>query len=144
MEQIVSDETNNGSFKVTAKWGEGALGGFQQVPDLLLRKQENLGLNPTDLTVLLNITMQWWTPEDKPFSKAQTIARRMGASQRTVQRAISKMERSGLLRRERSNDMSTPGIKFDLSGLVDRLRILSEHDPQVLKRQGSAPQSSAT
>ena len=59
------------------------------VPDVLLKSQTSLGLNATELVVLLNLTMHWWFPKQKPFPRSQTIAQRMGVDVRTVQRAMS-------------------------------------------------------
>jgi DNA-binding MarR family transcriptional regulator len=81
--------------------GEAAQAGFQAVPDLLLKHQESLNLNPTELVVLLNVLMHWWYRDQKPFPRPTTIARRMGSTVRTVQRAITKLQREGLVERQR-------------------------------------------
>ncbi|MGB4106564.1 MAG: hypothetical protein WBK55_02055 [Alphaproteobacteria bacterium] len=44
----------------SAKWGEAANAGFQILPDVLLKHQKDLDLNPTDLVVLINLTSYWW------------------------------------------------------------------------------------
>ena len=81
----------------TDKWGEAAFGGFQMVPDLLLKKQVELGLSATDMLVLLNITMHWWYAEQRPFPRVSTVAERMGVDPRTVQRSMRKLVDLGLL-----------------------------------------------
>src|SRR4051794_11793815 len=86
---------------VTAKWGEAADAGFQLLPDVLLKNQSLLGLTATELVVLINITMHWWYPAQKPFPRSTTIAQRMGVDARTVQRAIGRLTELGLIRRTR-------------------------------------------
>jgi hypothetical protein len=50
-----------------AKWGLAGLAGFQQVPDALLMKQQDLGLEGIDLLVLLNIVSFWWRGDEPPY-----------------------------------------------------------------------------
>lgn len=113
-----------------AKWG-GAVthgeNGFQIVPNLLLRKQAELGLNATDLLVLLNITMHWWGPDDFPFPRPSVIAQRMGVSARTVERSITKLRSKELLDRLPRMRRDGPSVRpFDMRGLVERLERIAE------------------
>lgn len=63
-------ETGRASEK---KWGKDVIAlGFCVVPSLLLRVQNRLGLNPTQLAVLMQLCDFWWERERKPYpSKAQ-------------------------------------------------------------------------
>jgi hypothetical protein len=122
---------------VFAKWGDAARAGFQAVPDLLLKQQEELKLNPTELVVLLNVLMHWWYREQKPFPRPTTIARRMGSTVRTVQRAITKLEKEGLLVRGRRAD-GAPVL--DPEPLVMRLCQLAKTDFDFLRRTDASAQ----
>jgi hypothetical protein len=131
------------------KWGEGLNAGFQLLPDVLLKHQHKLGLTATDLVVLINLTMQWWYRDRHPFPKTTTIARRMGASPRTVQRSLNRLEKLGLLQKVRS-PLLDQRRAFDPSGLVERLTLLARHDPNYRERSrgrngeaGVQPQISA-
>lgn len=121
-----------GVSPVSAKYGEASRGGFQAVPDILLKKQDILGLSATELVVLLNILMHWWYPAQKPFPRSSTIAHRMGISPRTVQRAIQHIEEDlGLL----SKTQGAEGETFlDPSPLVKKLEELVKDDPSYLYR----------
>ena len=83
MEMIGIESADNSSTAlpvgsaVYAKYGEVSIAGFQAVPDLLLKHQNDLGLSTTDLTVLLNVLMHWWYPGNKPFPRPTAIAKRM-------------------------------------------------------------------
>lgn len=118
------------------KWGEAARGGFQIVPDIVLKKQSELGLSATEMLVLLNITSHWWYAEQRPFPRAGTIATRMGVDQRTVQRALKRLEDLGLVRREveKGKDGRERTV-CDLTGLVAKLEKLVETDADYLIRR---------
>ncbi len=94
---------NTGDSVAYQKFGEAAIGGFQVVPDILLKRQGELGLTNVELVVLLNILMHWWTPGKNPYPRPSTIAHRMNSSTRTIQRAIAALEEKRLLLRE--NDL---------------------------------------
>ena len=55
------------------KWGAAALGGFQTVPDLLLRHQNTLKITSAEMVVLLNVLMHWWYRDQMPFPRPTTI-----------------------------------------------------------------------
>jgi hypothetical protein len=118
---------------VYEKWGEAARAGFQAVPDLLFKHQETLNLNPTELVVLLNVLMHWWYRHQKPFPRPTTIARRMGSTVRTVQRAIAKLEEERLLVRQFGPN-KVPVL--DPEPLVRRLSAFAKNDPDYLVRTG--------
>ncbi len=100
--------------------------GYQIVPDVLMRNQHQLGLDATDLVVLLNICMHWWEqrPAEMPHPRPATIARRMGTTTRTVERHIERMCKLGLIEwRPLEKRPKAAGVRrFDLSGLVSKLR----------------------
>lgn len=118
---------------VYGKWGEAAYAGFQAVPDLLLKNQGKLELTANDLMVLLNILMHWWYPEEKPFPRPTTIARRTGVHVRTVQRSIKHMEELGLLVRVKEGDRTF----LDPSPLVQRLIKYTANDADYQIRRSS-------
>jgi hypothetical protein len=115
------------------KWGDSLNAGFQLLPDVLLRNQRRLNLSATDLVVLINVLMQWWFRDRHPFPKTTTIAGRMGASPRTVQRSLNRLEKLGLLQRVRSSSLGDRRA-LDPSGLVERLTILAYKDPSYRDR----------
>lgn len=117
-----------------AKWGISVMKlGFCMVPSLLLRAQHRLGLNPTQLAVLLQLCDFWWEESRKPFPSKERLSERLGLSPRQVQRYIAELENVGLVRRvERigSHGGKLSNI-YDLSGLVARLKELEPDFRQV-------------
>lgn len=110
---------------VYAKYGDAAVAGFQAVPNILLKHQNSLGLSATNLVVLLNVLMHWWYPELKPFPRSTTIAKRMGLSQRAVQRALQQLQKLELLTRERDGDGP---VYLNPEPLVAKLEVLARDD----------------
>src|ERR1700677_2487242 len=106
---------------ITDKWGSALTGGWQVIPNVLVRVQTHLGLDAVDVVVLLNMNMHWWQKGDFPFPRPAIIAKRMGTSKRTVERRIGKLVRAGLLERlplTKGGNLR----KYNLDGLVKRLQ----------------------
>ncbi len=111
------------------KWEEAINAGFQIAPDILFRKQGILGLSNAELVVLLNITMHWWYKDRKPFPKTGTIAKRMDADRRTVQRAIKSLTAKELIRKEKVEvEKGKYRSVINLDGLVAKLKNLAQTD----------------
>ncbi|PCG13801.1 MULTISPECIES: helix-turn-helix domain-containing protein [Sphingomonas] len=91
---------------VKEKW-QGAVNegsGFVAVPMSLLRLQSKYKLTPTEMLVLINLLAHWWDPKRPVFPRSTTIAKRMGVDLRTIQRATRKMEKAGLIERDKLAD----------------------------------------
>lgn len=121
------------SSPVLSKYGEAAKAGFQLVPDLLLKHQTTLEITATDLVVLLNVLMHWWTPDQKPFPRPVTIAKRMGVSTRTVQRSLRVLEDMKVLVPEAGDDGSS---YLNPAPLVEKLNEFALSDTDYLVRTG--------
>lgn len=120
------------------KWGQQVIElGFCLVPSLLLRAQQRIGLNPTQLAVLLQLCDFWWDKERKPYPSKETLAQRLSLSERQVQRYIAELEQAGLVRRieRRSANGGKLSNTYDLSGLVKRLQ---ELEPEFREAEASA------
>lgn len=126
---------NEQPIRATEKWKEAGQAGFQILPDLLLKNQSELGLSATDLVVLINLTMHWWYPGQRPFPRSSVIAKRMGVDTRTVQRTMKKLSGLGLVKRVTENEgTSEERVVCDLSGLVDALVGYARFDVDYLAR----------
>jgi DNA-binding transcriptional ArsR family regulator len=131
----MSDTHPNPGPNGSQKWGPITRAGFQIVPDALFLKQRHLGLDQTDMLVLLNLNTFWWFKNSPPYSRTSVIARRMGVTQRTVQRSLKKLESSGLIRR--SPFLSDSGETFPaihLDGLISALEKLAKDDVALSAR----------
>jgi DNA-binding MarR family transcriptional regulator len=119
----MSNTQNSKKGVIQEKWGMALDAGFQVVPNILIRSQNQLNLDPIDLVVLLNLMSHWWEKKDVPFIAPSRIAKRMNVSTRTVERHLKGLEKKGFLRRckpQRSEEgQYTRG--YDLQPLVGAL-----------------------
>lgn len=116
------------------KWGKAVMGlGFCMVPSLLLRAQQRLRLNPTQLAVLMHLADYWWDVERKPYPSKKTLGERLGLSARQVQRHIADLEEMGLVQRveRRAAHQGKLSNIYDLGGLVERLKALEPEFREV-------------
>lgn len=98
--------------------------GWTAIPSVIIERQQALGLDEVDITILLHLSTYWWTAESKPHPAKTTIAKAMGRDPRTIQRRIAAMERDGLIQRieRRESGQGSKGSKsniYDFSGLIE-------------------------
>lgn len=132
----VTNELSTNTGQIKAKWGDavgnGGLTGFLAVPEVLIRGQHRLGITSIEMMVLMNVLMHWWYEDRKPFPGNHVIAKRMGVSQRTVQRAFRELEEKKIIKRHvrRYYDEKTNARhsvrEIDLEYLVFRLHEIAE------------------
>ena len=109
------------------KWGKKVIAlGFCVVPSLLLRAQRRLGLNSTELAVLIQLCDFWWDSDRKPYPGKKALGQRLSLSPRQVQRYTKRLETAGLVKRieRRAAHGGKQTNIYDLSGLVERLKKL--------------------
>jgi hypothetical protein len=122
------------------KWGKAVMDlGFCIIPSLMLRAQARLGLNPTQLAVLMHLADYWWEAERKPYPKMETLGNRLKLGPRQVRRYIAELEEAGFVTRieRRAPHRGKISNEYDLSGLVSRLRAL-EPDFREVEEQVKA------
>jgi hypothetical protein len=111
--------------------------GWTAFPSVLLERQQALGLDATDVNVLLHLIRHWWYADNLPHPSKRTIAACMGIHERTVQRRIAQMERDGLIKRVDRYDpvYGQQTNVYDLSGLIEALRPYAEEALQTRKKR---------
>lgn len=107
-----------GEGRIYDRYGDVSVAGFQPLPDMLLFHQAELGLKSEDLNVLLNILAHWYHPGNMPYLRTSTIAKRMGVSQRSVQRSIVRLREQRFIGR---GEDTREGERFDVNPLLERL-----------------------
>ncbi len=130
---------------VASKWGEEVAGrGFAQVPNyLLLLNQflrEDKRLSPTELLILMQLVGAWWKKDEMPFPALKTLGVRAGVSDRQAQRAVSRLEEEGYLRREkRKQGRLIASNAYNLEPLVDVLKEVARAFPNEAPRRIRKP-----
>ena len=118
------------------KWGEALRNGFQLIPNLLIQSSHELGLDPLDVLILLNITAHWWQAAALPYPRPGMIADRIGVSRRTVERRLNDMEKSGVIKRLPTEQIRGASVRrINPAGLVAKLTNLARNAPV---RRGAA------
>lgn len=125
---------------VQEKWGRTvAERGFSQVPNYLILINQFLDhehrLSPVELLVLLQLVGSWWKKGDLPFPSVGTLATRCGVSDRQIQRAVSRLEALGLVKRvSRRNKGIIASNQYDLAPLVEFLGEVAKVFPNEFPR----------
>jgi DNA replication protein DnaD len=110
------------------KWGDALQAGFQVVPNILIQAHKEIGLDPLDVLILLNMNMHWWSATSLPYPKPALLAARIGVTRRTIERRINAMQKAGLITRRPSEVIEGRGTtvqRFSLDGLVKKLSQLA-------------------
>ncbi len=111
-----------------AKWKPELLrAGWVLFPNVLIEKQQELGLDPIDLNIVLHLAAHWWVPEVLPRPSKVRMATAMKLSERTLQRRLARLDKRGLVRRiVRGTSSNSKTNSYDLSGLIAAATPLAE------------------
>ena len=103
------------------KWSKTLMdAGWNVIPNIIIEKQEALGLRPIDMNILVHLSHYWWSKEELPRPTVATIATAVGVSKRTVQKHMSALEAANLLHREQRRHTQHGSIpnKYNFDGLI--------------------------
>jgi len=104
--------------------------GFTVLPNVIIERQKALGLDPTDLNILLHLACRWWSADNPPFPAVKTIADAMGLKRSAVQKRIASLEKEGLLEREERYhpERGQQSNIYHLDGLIEAATPLAEEE----------------
>jgi predicted transcriptional regulator len=113
--------------------------GWTAIPNIILEKQQELQLGPSEFNVLIQLLKYWWDKENLPHPAKTLIAEQMGVSPRTVQRSIAKLEALGLVKRitrTKPNEGQSSNY-HDFSGLIKKITPLAKQSAKERKARDS-------
>ncbi|PHS25982.1 MAG: helix-turn-helix domain-containing protein [Robiginitomaculum sp.] len=113
------------------KWSKELMAtGWTVIPNIIIERQQALGLDAVDINILLHLAMYWWSADSKPHPSKSTLAKAIGLDPRTIQRHIARLEAGGLIKRieRRIPSVGSKTNIYDLSGLI------KEAKPYALER----------
>jgi hypothetical protein len=124
---------------VADKWGPEIAGrGFAQIPNYLLLLNQFLidekRLSPAELNILYQLVGAWWRKGEMPYPALKTLAVRSGISDRQAQRAVSRLEGLGFIKRVKGKGMIASN-SYDLSPLVRFLGEVAKAFPNEFVRK---------
>lgn len=103
----------------------------------ILERQQAIGLEPIDASILLHLAPHWWEEDNAPHPSGKSIAAAAGARPCTVQRRTAAMESGGPIGREErrtaSNTYKTNLWHFD--GLVQMATPYAKEASEEQKRR---------
>lgn len=111
------------------KWTKPVMAaGWNVIPNIIIEKQEALGLDAIDMNIVVHLSHYWWHPDNLPHPSVATIAKAIGVKPRTVQKHIKGLEDAGLVKRnERRHTKSGSATNlYDLSGLIKAAKPYAE------------------
>lgn len=143
---LVADAPESASSRtlpLRERWGDSLDLGFAAVPSVLLTSFASLGITSTEFLVLLVLVSHWHSGDTGPYPRVSTIARRLGTTPRTVQRALTGLRKAGLLNWERVQVLdgrilrhAPPGVGvrrrvYEMRHVVERAARLAEARRQL-------------
>lgn len=130
------------------KWGQDTMNAnYTVIPSALLRGQARLGINATELAILVHLIDHWWKPGEMPWPSKKTLAERLRVGEKTIQRAMAHLEEEGLIsRKARFNKTGArTSNEYDLAPLVERLKpiardmVAATSAAKALKKKAERP-----
>ena len=130
------------------KWGKTTMeANYTVIPSALIRGQARLGIDATELAVLVHLLDHWWRADEMPWPSKKLLAERLRVSDKTIQRAVVRLEQGGLIQRNARYHKAggRTSNEYDLSPLVERLKpiaadmVEAAKEAQKLKKQAERP-----
>ena len=103
------------------KWSKPLMdAGWTALPSVIIERQKALGLDATDMNIILHLVSYWWENDNKPHPSKKTVAEAIGVTPRTIQRRIAAMEKAGFIRREERRILGKGSLtnRYHFDGLI--------------------------
>lgn len=122
-------------------WGKAVYShGYAGIPSLLIQGQRRLGINSTQMNIIIQLLDYWHEPTRKPFPMKKDLAKRIDVTEKTIQNNIRAMEKAGLIRREMRKTAAGDWNSniYHLDGLIAKVQALEpEFAAEKKKRKAS-------
>jgi hypothetical protein len=108
-------------------WGKAVYGhGYAGIPSILIQAQRRLGINSTQMNIIIQLLDYWHEPSRKPFPTKSDLSLRMGVTPKTVQNNIRALEQAGYVLREQRKTAAGDWNSniYHLDGLVEKVKAL--------------------
>lgn len=120
------------------KWGKELIDvGYTVIPNIIIQKQKQLGLDPIDINIILHLCCYWWKPHDLPYPGKKKIAEAMGIDESTVRKRIKKLEDANLVRRKyrKHPEFGQQTSEYDIAGLISAAKPYAVEALQVREQR---------
>lgn len=131
-------DRRNSSNPFTDKWPDDIeKRGYSQIPNCLIRCRSELGLNTSELSILLQLMVFDFGKNKIVWPSHKTLAKQAGLSCSAIRGNIVSLESKGFIKREFQTGTSN---RYDLLPIIDKLRNHTCQHP-VKKRTHPTPKS---
>ncbi len=94
--------------------------GYTVVPNTIVRRHRQLGLDADDLSIVMQLFSYWWKPDELPFPSLPELSKGTGLHVRNIQKRLKRMQADNFIkikkRKTRHGGWDTNA--YDLSGLI--------------------------
>lgn len=107
------------------KWTKALMAtGWSAFPNIIIEKQQALGLDALDMNIIIHLVQYWWLPDNLPHPSVETIAKAIGVTPRTIQKRIAALEALKLLGREERRNTPNGSMtnRYHFDGLIEAAR----------------------
>ena len=114
--------------------------GYTGVPNIMVRAQSRLGLNPAQFNILIQLLSYYMDPARPPFPTKRELRNRTGLSDATLKKHMKALEQAGFIRREQQvTDAGDFGSNiYHLDGLIEKLKkLVPDFDKEREEREES-------
>ncbi len=119
-------------------WGKKVYShGYAGIPSILIQAQRRLGINPTQMNIIIQLLDYWHEPTRKPFPTKKDLANRIGVNPKTIQNNIRELEKAGSFNASSAKPHQVTGTATSIISTASwrRSRSWNRNSP---KRSGSA------
>lgn len=122
-------------------WGKKVYShGYAGIPSILIQAQRRLGINPTQMNIIIQLLDYWHEPTRKPFPTKKDLANRIGVNPKTIQNNIRELEKAGFIQREQRKTASGDWNSniYHLDGLVEKVQKLEPEFAEEKRKRRAA------
>jgi len=134
MAETVAKTTDEQKVKINEKkWSKPLWSaGWSGIPNIIIERQEALGLDPIDMNIILHLTQHWWRADNPPSPSVGKIAKALGLGPRTIQKHIKRLEDAKLIERveRRNGGYGSQTNLYKLDGLIAAAKPYAEEKLQ--------------
>ena len=118
--------------------------GYTAVPNIMVRAQSRLGLNPAQFNILVQLLSYYMDPARPPFPTKRELRDRTGLSDATMKKHLKALEQADFIRREQqvTNAGDFGSNIYHLDGLIGKLKkLVPDFDKEREERKESRRKS---
>jgi Helix-turn-helix domain len=122
-------------------WGKAVYKhGYAGIPSILIQAQRRLGINTTQMNIIVQLLDYWHEPTRRPFPSKKELANRIGVTDKTIQNNIRELQKVGYIFREmrRTAVGDWNSSVYHLDGLVAKVQALEPEFAAEKKKRREA------